>query len=225
MNNLVMPMLNERLRLTSALNTVEKYGFMINMLVGKKYPNGGWCWYGFNDLGFISSGSWGPCVACKSIEINGDNIKYTLSQGATDVVGGGDNFGGSPVQVKWWNPILSEKDLLDLGYRPEDAIVCWNVIWGFYDNWYDHHGTINIPNMINRCKTMFENYPDGYRGGFPSGSYSRGSGSNGTPSFFHMGIITAFRNKIFELATIYYIVANHKHVNNIDYSPAHKEVA
>lgn len=202
MNNIVMPMLNERLRLTSIFNTVEKYGFMINMLVGKKYPNGGWCSFSFNDLGFTSSGSWGSCVACTSIEMVDDNIKYVLSQGATDVVAGGDNVGGSSVQVKWWSPILKDEELLDLGYRPKDAIVCWVTIYGFYDNWGDHHGTINIPNMINRCKTMFENNPDGFRGNYPSGTYSRGGGSNSTPSFFHYGIITAFRNKIFELASI-----------------------
>lgn len=201
MNNLTTLMLNDRPRLTSVLNTAEKYGFMINMFVGKKYPNGGWCNFGFNDRGFTSTGSWGPCCACTSLTMNDEYIWFTLTQDGTDIIAGGNNYGGSPVQVKWWNPIYTNEELLGLGYNPKDVLVCWVAFNGLYDTWGQHHGTIHIQTFINYCKQVFLNNPNGHRGGYPSGHLSRGSGKNKTPTFFYYGIITAFRDIIYSKAT------------------------
>ena len=213
MNNLTYTMLNERKRLN---NDFYKYGFIVNTAFGHHMPNGGWEGIGINEECSYHYGSWSAITNCVKVDYSKTKLKFYFQYNAY----------GSNTQYHWIKP-YTKQDIQEFGYTTSDAIV-YGAFSGLFDAWYSPTVTISMDSIKNNIINRFKQYPNGYYGpGSSYSEYSRGNGSNGTPTFSWWVYITVIRS-VFEdvhgISIIYYIIDNFNPANNALYSPVKEDV-
>lgn len=187
---------------TTILNYTEempeeyyKYGYITHIIYGRHYPNGGWTSVTLNEQGVTSNGSWPlltPCIRKERLS-DGWQLYFEYSNNKN-----GLNVTGAPVQEKWWEKPFTSQKLQSMGFKKGEYLRMVYLTGKFYDAWETTNFKVSDSLIEDRIKRYFSTIqPNDYQYDIPhSYRYSRGGGSNSTPTFTARWYMTIFKNKI-----------------------------
>lgn len=191
------------------------YGYVLHLVTAAHYPNGGWMSITMDRNGVSKTGSWPYMAPCTNI-IEYDSYYHCYH-----------SYGSSsfdPCTI----PLYTHEDCQGFGFKRGEYLLNVWMYGAVYDAWYSTNYKKSKKSIIDYFKNLFKKeFPNDEYVKLPYRvNYSRGSGSNGTPSFLSYMIFTGFKKRIAEiynLDIVYYTISSTVPANNKDYKPSVKE--